>query len=157
LTEAVLSDCIYRIGPASWRDLNAVRRLEQVCFPEDVWPLLDIIGVLTTPNVLRLKAVCAEQVVGFVAADVRRRERLAWIATIGVLPEYRGRGIGRALMEACEAQIPTPSIRLSVRESNRTAIHLYESMGYRQVGRWKVYYHDGEDALVMEKVRQSGL
>jgi len=149
--------CPYQIVPASWRDLNQVRYLEQVCFPQDAWPLLDIISVLSMPNVIRLKAVCDMQCVGFVAADVRRGERLSWIATIGVLPEYRGQGIGKALMEACEALIPTGTIRLCVRTNNREAIRLYESMDYKTVGRWKAYYQDGADALVMEKVLQSGL
>lgn len=157
LTDAAAPPFVFQILPATWRDLNSVRRLEQVCFPRDAWPFLDIIGVLTLPSVIRLKAVGDGMIVGFVAGDVRRSERLAWIATIGVLPEYRGRGIGRALMQACEAQIPTPSIRLCVRFSNQAAIHLYESMGYAHVGRWGRYYQDGEDALVMEKVRESGL
>jgi len=131
--------------------------VEQVCFPQDAWPLLDVIGVLTMPNVVRLKAVCSQQVIGFVAGDVRRAERISWIATIGVLPEYRGRGIGRDMLQSCEAQLPTPFIRLCVRFSNHAAITLYESVGYAQVGRWEAYYQDGEAALVMEKVRQSGL
>lgn len=151
LTAPSALHCDFQILPASWRDLGAVRRLEQICFPQDAWPLLDILSVLTFPNLIRLKAVCEDRLIGFVAADVRRHERLTWIATIGVLPEYRRQGVGRALMEACEALIPTPYIRLSVRASNQPAIRLYESMGYVPVGRWKAYYRDGEDALVMEK------
>jgi ribosomal protein S18 acetylase RimI-like enzyme len=157
LSDSPASDAVFQILPATWRDLTLVRSLEQACFPKDAWPLLDIVSVLTLPSVVRLKAVCDGKVVGFVAGDVRRDERMAWIATIGVLPEYRGRGIGRALMDACEAQIPTPAIRLSVRPSNLPAIQLYESRGYAAVGRWKSYYQDGEDALVMEKVRESRL
>jgi ribosomal protein S18 acetylase RimI-like enzyme len=61
---------------------------------------------------VRLKALCQQQVIGFVAGDVRRHERISWIATIGVLPEHRGRGLGRSLLQACEAQLPTPFIRL---------------------------------------------
>ena len=150
-------DCQPRILTASLRDLNAVRHVEQVCFQQDAWPLLDVIAVLTMPNVVRLKAVCDQHVTGFVAGDIRRNERISWIATIGVLPEYRGRGIGRLLLQACEAQLTTPFIRLCVRVDNRSAINLYEDTGYATVGRWTGYYQDGADALVMEKVRQSGL
>lgn len=140
------------IEPASWRDLGAVRRLEQVCFPKDAWPLWDIIGVLTLPSVVRLKAVAdTGQVVGFVAGDIRRSEATSWIATIAVLPEYQGRGIGRRLLEGCEAQLPTPRIRLCVRRENEVAIGLYLHSGYARVGEWKRYYQDGADAIVMEK------
>jgi len=157
LPENSASECEIHILPANWRDLNPVRQLEQVCFPHDAWPLFDIVGVLTLPNVIRLKAVCEDEMVGFVAADLRRRERLAWIATIGVLPGYRRRGVGWDLMEACEAQIDLPAVRLSVRTSNHPAIQLYTNLGYRHIGRWIEYYQDGEDALVMEKVLEHGL
>lgn len=140
--------------PASWRDLGAVRHLEQVCFPKDAWPLWDIIGVLTFANLVRLKAVTEDgQVVGFVAGDIHRGEGISWIATIGVLPEYQGRGIGRKLLEDCEAQLPTHSIRLCVRKDNEVAIGLYLRSGYTHVGEWKRYYQDGGDAAVMEKIR----
>jgi ribosomal protein S18 acetylase RimI-like enzyme len=86
---------------ASWRDLTALRHLEKECFPKDAWPLLDLVGVLSMPNVLRLKAVIDGQMVGFIACDIRRAENVAWIATIGVLPELRRQGIGeRLLLEA---------------------------------------------------------
>jgi ribosomal-protein-alanine acetyltransferase len=141
------------IEQASWRDLNGLRHLEKLCFPKDAWSLLDLIGVLTLPNVVRLKAVADEQLVGFIAGDVRPSERTAWIATIGVLPEYRGQGIGRTLLEACEAHLEVPRIRLNVRVSNQAAIQLYQNSGYQRASTWSAYYQDGEDALVMEKLR----
>ena len=144
------------IQKASWRDLIAVRQLEDICFPKDSWPLLDIIGVLTLPNVVRLKAIANDQMVGFVAGDYRRGKNISWIATIGVLPEYRGRGIGKALLRECEARLNTVQVRLCVRRSNRLAIELYERSDYRQVGIWHGYYQDGEDALVFEKQRAGG-
>ena len=139
------------ITQATWHDLNTVRRIEAICFPKDAWPLWDIIGVLALPNVVRLKAVCDNQTVGFIAGDLRPAERLAWIATIGVLPEYRRRGIGTALLQACEESTRLPRVRLNVRVSNDEAIRLYKQLGYGQVGLWPRYYQDGEDALVLEK------
>lgn len=144
-------DAGVKIEPASLRDLGALRNIERVCFPKDAWPLLDLIGVLTFPGVIRLKAVNGKQMVGFIAGDVRRMEGVAWIATVAVLPEYRGRGIGSDLLRACEAQISVERIRLCVRISNDVAIHLYEHFGYNKVGEWTRYYQDGESALVMEK------
>lgn len=139
------------IEPATWRDLNALRTLEQICFPHDAWPLLDLIGVLTLPNVVRLKAQDNGKMVGFVAADIKRSQDLAWIATIGVLPEFRQRGIATRLLEICEARLEVSRIRLSVRASNITAIRLYTRLGYVRYGSWARYYADGEDALILEK------
>jgi ribosomal-protein-alanine N-acetyltransferase len=141
------------VEPATWRDLNQLRNIEKVCFPQDAWPLWDLIGVLTLPNVVRLKAVTGDRMVGFIAGDLRPSQHLAWIATVGVLPEYRGRGIGEALIRACEEQLDTPTVRLSVRLSNEGAVRLYQRLGYQRVGIWPTYYEDGEDAVVMEKQR----
>jgi ribosomal protein S18 acetylase RimI-like enzyme len=141
-----------RIEPATWRDLNPLRAIEKVCFPKDAWPLWDLIGVLTLPNIIRLKASVDELMVGFIAGDIRPRETIAWIATVGVLPEYQRRGIGEALILACEKQVSVPRVRLSVRISNQGAIHLYYRLGYQDVGTWPAYYADREDALVMEKI-----
>ena len=147
------SDTAVAIEPASLRDLSALRHLEQVCFPKDAWPLLDLISVLSFQGVIRLKAVNEKQMVGFIAGDVRRTEGVAWIATVAVLPEYRGRGIGAAMLQTCEAQIPVNRIRLCVRPSNEVAVRLYERFGYVKVGEWTAYYQDGETALVMGKTK----
>jgi ribosomal-protein-alanine N-acetyltransferase len=139
------------IQPANIRDLGALRRLEQVCFEKDAWPLLDLIAVLTWPDVIRLKAVENGEMIGFVAGDPRPSEGANWVATIGVDPRYQRRGIGRALLHACESRTRLPRMKLTVRLSNEPAISLYEKEGYRSVDIWKRYYNDGEDGLVMEK------
>jgi len=140
------------IQTASIRDLRALRRLENVCFEKDAWPLLDLIAVLTWPEVIRLKAEEDGKLIGFVAGDPRPAQGLAWVATIGVDPDYQRRGIGRALLHACEEQVKMPRMRLTVRLSNRGAVSLYEKDGYRTIDIWKGYYDDGEDGLVMEKI-----
>lgn len=139
------------IEPATWHDLNPLRHLEQVCFPKDAWPLIDLVGILAFPNVVRLKASFDNKMVGFIAADIKRGENLAWIATIGVLPEFRGRGIGTTLMRACESKLDIKWIKLCVRSNNTVAIWLYEQFDYHHVETWQRYYSDGEDALVFEK------
>ncbi len=142
------------IRNASILDLNALSRLERACFGSDAWPLFDLIAVLTFADVVRLKAVEAGDMIGFVAGDARQTESVSWIATIGVLPEYQRRGVGRELLRACEARLTTPRIRLSVRASNAGAIRLYDLEGYQRVETWQAYYNDGEAAIVMEKQRE---
>lgn len=137
---------------ASLRDLGALRRLESACFEKDAWSLLDLVAVLSWSDVIRLKAVEDDAMVGFVASDPRPNEGASWIATIGVDPRYQGRGIGRALLRACEEQMTFPRSKLTVRMSNDRAITLYQKEGYRTVEIWRKYYSDGEDGLVMEKI-----
>ncbi len=137
---------------ASLRDLGALRRLESACFEKDAWSIFDLVAVLSWSDVIRLKAVQDNEMVGFIASDPRPAEGVAWIATLGVDPLYQGRGIGRALLRACEQQMQFPRSKLTVRISNDRAILLYQKEGYRTVELWKKYYNDGEDGLVMEKI-----
>lgn len=141
------------ILPANLRDLGSLRRVEHACFLKDAWPLLDLIAVLTWPEIVRLKAVEEGQMIGFIAGDPSPSEQLAWISTVGVLPEYQRRGIGRSLLRECEKRLTQPRIRLCVRVSNESAIHLYQQEGYLAVDTWREYYNDKENALLMEKIR----
>jgi ribosomal-protein-alanine N-acetyltransferase len=139
------------IVKASILDLTALRNLEQDSFQKDAWPLFDLIAVLTFPQVIRLKAVEDNQMVGFVAGDPRPSEGWGWIATIAVDQRYRRLGIGRALLRACEGGLGVSRSRLTVRISNQIAISMYEKEGYATTDIWKAYYNDGEDGIVMEK------
>lgn len=143
----------FRIEQATLRDLSGLRNLEQECFGNDSWPLLDIIAALSLPGEVRLKAIVGELMVGFVGGSPHHKEGMGWITTIGVKEEYRRMGIGRALLDACEEKMAVPCIRLTVRRTNVEAIEMYSRAGYVQVDFWRKYYPSGEDAYVYEKRR----
>ena len=82
------------------------------------------------------------------------------LLNITVSPKLRRLGIGIKMMHAIEgvaAQQNMPRIILEVRPSNRSALALYEYLGYEQIGLRKSYYpaETGsqlrEDALVLAK------
>lgn len=141
------------VQPATWRDLRPLLGLEKICFGRDAWPLLDTLAALTFPQTVRMKAIVDERVVGFIIGDRRRGNSLGWIASLGVHPDYRRRGIARSLLVACEDELATPRTRLTLRCTNDAALRLYQQMGYVEIDIWKRYYCRGEDAIVMEKVR----
>ena len=126
--------------------------LEKACFGRDAWPWVDVLAALIFADTVRLKAVVKDQAVGFVIGDRRRRQGVGWIASLGVHPDFRRRGIGRQLLEACERELAMPRIRLTLRRSNTSARRLYEEAGFVEVDVWSRYYLDGEDGVVMEKV-----
>jgi ribosomal-protein-alanine N-acetyltransferase len=76
------------------------------------------------------------------------------ITNIAVHPTFRRRGIARALLGGVLDDARRRKLRLvvlEVRPSNVEALGLYDSFGFRVVGRRRGYYYDtGEDALVME-------
>jgi ribosomal-protein-alanine N-acetyltransferase len=79
--------------------------------------------------------------------------RVGHLISIAVLEQYRGRGVGSALLSetirALRDVYEVESIYLEVRVSNDVAIHLYEKFGFRKARIIKHYYMDGEDAYVM--------
>lgn len=141
------------LRPAGLRQVWTLWRLEQACFGRDAWPFIDVLAASLSAKAVRLIAWLDGKPVGFVIGDRRSADGTGWVASIGVHPEYRRRGIGRRLLAACEEALGTPTIRLVLRASNEPARRLYEKAGYREVGTWRRYYADGEDGLVMEKVR----
>jgi len=140
-----------KISKASWRDFSQVMHLEKECFPLDVWPMLDIMGVLSFPWFVRIKAMEGDKVVGFIAGEIKKAKIEGWISTIGILPDYQRLGIGKQLLKACEIKLNVPYVKLSVRESSHGAVEFYKTMGYTVIGVLKKYYKGGEDALVMQK------
>ncbi len=141
----------FSLVQAGLKDLFDLRLMEKVCFPQDAWPLIELIGVLTLPDVVRIKAVHKDRMLGFVAGDVRSRRKEGWIASISVLPEFQRRGIARALLDACEQQMGMPIVKLSVRKTNYGAQVLYQKLGYHQEDVWEKYYPGGEDGIVFSK------
>ncbi|MBW3637768.1 MAG: ribosomal protein S18-alanine N-acetyltransferase, partial [Armatimonadetes bacterium] len=76
----------------------------------------------------------------------------AELARIGVLPEFRGRGDAKKLLDvALEVWRKRGAARvwLEVRESNAAALGLYQSRGFQIVGKRANYYENGEAALLM--------
>jgi ribosomal-protein-alanine N-acetyltransferase len=77
------------------------------------------------------------------------------LGNVAVAPEWRGRGISRRLLDAVARRARERGVRelfLEVRVSNNTARQLYQSYGFREVGRRRNYYMEPvEDALVMRK------
>ena len=78
------------------------------------------------------------------------------ITNVAVRPDSRRQGIARSLLGTVLDDARARRFKLvvlEVRPSNRHAVTLYESFGFRVVGRRRGYYYDtGEDALVMEAV-----
>ena len=143
----------FLVEPASWRDLKSLEKLEKICFGEDAWPMLELLGVLVFPGVVRLRAAVDGEMVGFIAGDPHRAEQAGWIMTLGVLPDWRRQGIAEALLSECEEKMGMPAVKLTVRRGNEAAIALYQKLGYTQTDIWSRYYQSGEDGLVLEKKR----
>ncbi|MGM0562938.1 MAG: ribosomal protein S18-alanine N-acetyltransferase [Pseudomonadota bacterium] len=106
--------------------------------------------------------LCGEELLGYAVYSLVACE--AHLLNITVAPEYKGRGLGRCLLDAivedCRG-LGAEVLFLEVRPSNRPAIALYEHTGFVEIGIRKDYYpghDDREDARVMAlKLVEGGL
>jgi [ribosomal protein S18]-alanine N-acetyltransferase len=77
----------------------------------------------------------------------------AHITNIAVHPDYRGIGLGNAIVEDMinlARSLNITSMTLEVRISNTPAIKLYSKYGFKETARRKGYYADTrEDAIIM--------
>lgn len=79
--------------------------------------------------------------------------RSGYILLIGVQPELKGRGLGRALMQYAEQAVAARArdMFLLVSDFNAAAQSFYTRLGYRQVGALPDYVLPGVAELIFRK------
>jgi ribosomal protein S18 acetylase RimI-like enzyme len=94
-------------------------------------------GLRDHPAALALLAFVERRAVGvavcFVGFSTFQARALLNIHDLAVVPEWRGRGIGRALLEAVEAEAKRRGcgkLTLEVLDTNRRARQLYDTFGF---------------------------
>lgn len=141
------------ICPLVAADLEQVMAIERASYPLP-WQEQHFLDELDSPHAFPLSAfVEGNRLAGYICPLQVLDE--GHILNVAVAPEFRGMGIGRLLVQRvlddCRAA-GAEFVSLEVRVSNETAIGLYRQLGFREVGRRKRYYENGEDALMMEYV-----
>ncbi|AEH25016.1 ribosomal protein S18-alanine N-acetyltransferase [Pyrococcus yayanosii] len=138
------------IRPAKLFDIPYIMRVEHLSFREKYPRGIFLTFLEANPDTF-LVAEYNGKVIGYVMGYLRP-DMEGHIMSIAVDPEYRGNGIGKALMIAVIERLLKKGARwigLEVRVSNERAIRLYERLGFRKVKRIIGYYSDGEDAYYM--------
>jgi ribosomal-protein-alanine N-acetyltransferase len=142
----------FALAPMTLDDLEQVMAIERASF-RTPWSQGAFRYELTQNRVAHCTVLRAgAQIVGYLCLWEIGSE--VHITNLAVHPDYRRRGVARALLEAMLAgarQRGVELVFLEVRPTNAEAIGLYASFGFQVIGRRKGYYFDnGEDALVME-------
>jgi len=143
------------IRPARRQDLDALVAIENAAFTIDRFTRRTFRYLLTQAHAeTRVHEDDTGRVLGYVIVLLHTGTSLARLYSLAVHPDARGRGLGRALIEAAE-QVALAhgciSLRLEVRPDNPHAIALYQVMGYRQFDTRKDYYEDHMEALRFDK------
>ncbi len=148
-SDARLPEPIGAIRNASSADLDTLARLHRACFAES-WSAQEFARLLAIPGTF---ALLAGEGTGFVLARVAADE--AEILSLGVSPESRHRGLGRALVGAAAERAfghGAHTLFLEVSVNNGNARALYASLGFAEAGRRRAYYNEAgqmADALTL--------
>ena len=138
-------------------DFDALYAIEEVCFqPPLRFGRRYIRQLIEQLDAATWIAENGGQMCGFGVVEWTREKAdlVAYIQTLEVLPEWRGRGVGGELLRRMEgsAWVAGGSISwLHVDAENAGAIRVYERFGYRLVGKEEDYYGRGRAALIYEK------
>ncbi len=138
------------IRDLDFADLPSVVAIERRSF-RSPWTIGMFALEMSKPDTVAITATSGGSVVAYL---VLSRYDLSWhLMNIAVAPGHRRRGLASHLIgRALERVGFDEPVTLEVRPSNRSAIELYESLGFRSFGTRKGYYPDnGEDALIMWK------
>ena len=146
-------DLIIRRACDCPEDRESAVYIENSCF-EHPWSAENVIGMLRGERgIITLFAELEGKAVGSICAWMLPPYECQ-IGNLSVLPDHRRRGIGKALLEAIEAEalkLGIGDITLEVRVSNIGAAALYADCGFTIEGVRKKYYENNEDALIMWK------
>ena len=134
-------------------DVDEVFRLEEIIHPGHHWSKQSFYNELANnlAEYYCVKDEISEKIFGYIG--FWRIIDEAHITTLGVHPDYRRKRIAQILLiQMLENSYKNmiKYITLEVRESNISAISLYEKFLFESIGMRKNYYQDnGENALIM--------
>lgn len=141
-----------RVVPAEEAHLEALARLERLCFSTP-WSEQALREGIREPSSVFFTALLGKTPAGYLGMQAPADE--GYITNVAVFPAYRRQGAARSLLRRAARYAEAKGLRfisLEVRPSNRAAIRLYESEGYRPVGERRNFYSaPTENALIMTK------
>lgn len=142
----------YKTGLAVITDVDSIMKIESsgIAHP---WTRDSIEALINDENKIALKAFLDDgSVVAYVGASYVLDE--AEIGNICVLPEYRGMGVGKSLLNDLMDELKSRGIVtvfLEVESDNVNAIALYEKAGFTRYNSRKDYYGEGRDAMLYRR------
>jgi len=93
-----------------------------------------------------------DEIVGFIVL-IMSGALVGYIQTVGVMPEWRNKGIGSKLVKFAEEKIfsRAPNVFMCVSSFNKKAQELYKRLGYETIGELKDYIVPGHSEILLRK------
>ena len=142
---------VIRISGIRW--LRDLYNLERRIFGRRAYGPGMLASLLESSNAVTVAIEIDGSLIGYAAGAIEGYS--GHIVSVGVLEEYRGRGVGRKLMKSLEDLLCLnfrPRVfMLEVGVENESAIRFYKGLDYRIIDRIADYYGRGLHAYLMSK------
>ena len=126
-------------------DFEELLQIEAEAFPKSQYDLGQFWNLHQTyPNTFLVDVT--ELINGYIVFSLEGH-----LISMAVRSGQRRKGIGTRLVQEASAYCADKPLLLEVRVSNLGAQEFYLALGFNFIGRAKGYYHDDEDALLMER------
>jgi [ribosomal protein S18]-alanine N-acetyltransferase len=122
-------------------DLPGILRIERESFDRDAWPRELFLEYAAAVPDLFLVARVGGRIAGYSIGCLTRHG--GEIASLGVRPVHRQRGVATALLRAMLRKLRrmgAQAVWLTVRRRNEAAIHLYRKLGFMRTSTVPNYY-----------------
>lgn len=147
------------IRPAERQDIPAIKSVAENAelFPPEM--LEDMISAYLdqSSNDVWFVALAGDRLVGFGFCEPERMTSGTWnLLAIGVLDDWRGRGVGAAMMRQLEDRLRATGERILIVETLGTTAFertrsFYRANGYVEEARIREFYEPGGDKVVYWK------
>ncbi|HRX13654.1 MAG TPA: tRNA (adenosine(37)-N6)-threonylcarbamoyltransferase complex dimerization subunit type 1 TsaB [Eubacteriales bacterium] len=122
------------------KEIDEMLEIEKQCFAGEAWNRSDF-DISYKDGLITLGVFEADKLIGYGMIYLASDE--ADLCTIGVLPQYRKKGYGGAIMTALAEAAKKRNVKkitLEVSKGNDDAIKMYKSFGFTIAGERKNYY-----------------
>jgi [ribosomal protein S18]-alanine N-acetyltransferase len=144
-----------RIRNFQAEDLEALCRIDQICFPEYMaFSRDEFVSHLNSAKRIARVAETAGRIIGFILARIQGSS-VAHIITLDIVPDARQCHVGTKLMTLLHKELERRKIGASVLEVgvlNIAAQRLYKKLQYKYIGILPGYYCEREDAFRMIRI-----
>ncbi len=149
---SILLAVLFRLADES--DLPGLMNIEEDSFGMERFSPEVVRAFVERDNAFIIVAVDDGEIVGSAMAMYSEEASEGKIASIAVLKNDRGQGVGGHLLEECEGVFKKHGLSrysLEVETTNEPAVALYMSRGYSAKGLINDFYGPGRHAYCMEK------
>ena len=133
-------------------DLKEVLALEQLVFNAGSYPAFVIRQLFDISNSLFIVAKENNKILGFAVGALNTNNQKAWVLSLGVHPEARGKQIGKKLTSKLISLLKGENcleICLTVHPDNAAAINIYKELGFKGETIIEDYFLENEKRIIM--------